>query len=301
MTQLLKFAIFQPMSFALLGGLLPLHGQEMVAPVWDVEIPVPISDGTPTEPAPKPEPIDFKVLTSNTRRMDVTESPEMSGLPPIKGTINVTVQRVADPGLADPPAPLPVLPPSDPLVIARMKQLRESYRGTELVFLSATVFDHSRTLLRIHPNGKLEGEVTAWSNIDFSHFSGFSTYRVNNTDGTFSDYGLLMGIGNTDTYGTRKRLARHGHDYNLPEIPELPDLAISGPSFVVVGGETNGEAMDTLSQVHDLYRKEGVRMEEAYHAREKANAERYAYLLKNPPVPDDIMIRFWQRDQPNGK
>ena len=55
--------------------------------------------------------------------------------------------------------------------------------------------------------------------------------------------------------------------------------------------------MDTLSQVHDLYRKEGVRMEEAYHAREKANAERYAYLLKNPPVPDDIVIRFWQRDQ----
>ena len=258
---------------------------------------MPISDGTPSQPAPKPVPIDFTVLTSRTKQMQVTEAPEMSGLPPIKGAINVTVQRVADPGLADPPAPLPVLPPSDPLVIARMKQLRESYRGTELVFLSATVFDHSRTLLRIHPNGDVKGEITAWSNIDFSHFSGFSTYRVHNTDGTFSDYGLLMGIGNTDTYGTRKRLARRGHDYNLPEIPELPDLTISGPSFVVVGGETDGEAMDTLSQVHDLYRKEGIRMEEAYHAREKANAERYAYLLKNPPVPDDIVIRFWQRDQ----
>ncbi len=88
----------------------------------------------PLPPAPQPEPIDFKVLTSRTQRMEVTEAPEMTGLPPIKGTINVTVQRVADPGLAGPPAPLPVLPPSDPLVIARLKQLRESYRGAELVF-----------------------------------------------------------------------------------------------------------------------------------------------------------------------
>ena len=260
-----------------------------------MEIPGAISDGTRAAPAPKQEPIDFRVLTSRTQRLQVTEAAEMSGLPPIKGTINVTVQTVADPGLPDLPAPLPALPPSDPLVIARLKQLRESYRGTELVFLSATVIDHSRTLLRIHPNGKLEGEVTAWSNIDFSHFSGFSTYRVHHEDGTFSDYGLLMGIGNTDTYRTLRRLAKYGHLYDLPEIPELPDLALSGPSFVVVGGEVKGEAMDTLSQVHELYRKEGVRMEEAYHAREKASAERYAYLLKNPTVPEDVTLRFWKR------
>lgn len=93
----------------------------------------------PSEPAPKPEPIDFKVLASRTQRMKVTEAPEMAGLPPIKGTINVTVQMVKDPGLPDPPPPLPALPPDDPLVIARMKELRENYHGPELVFLSATV------------------------------------------------------------------------------------------------------------------------------------------------------------------
>jgi len=289
-----------PISAALLGGLLPICGQESPVSGWDVEIPVPISNGTRAEPAPNPEPINFKVLSSRTQRLQVTEAAEMAGLPPIKGTINITVQMVKDPGLPDPPPPLPALPlpalpPSDPLVIARLRQLRESYRGTELVFLSATVFDHSRTLLRIHPNGKLEGEVTAWSNIDFSHFSGFSTYRVHHEDGTFSDYGLLMGIGNTDSYRMLRRLAKYGYFYDLPEIPKLPDIAISGPSFVVVGGETQGEAMDTLSQVHELYRKEGVRMEEAYHAREKAYAERYAYLLKNPPVPEDVMLRFWKR------
>ena len=201
--EMIKIMKFLPVSFALLGFLLPSDGQELPTQLWDVEIPAPIPDGARGEPAPKPEPIDFTVLTSRTQQMQVTEAPEMSGLPPIKGTINVTVQMVADPGLADPPVPLPVLPPSDPLVIARMKQLRESYRGTELVFLSATVFDRSRTLLRIYPNGNVNGEISAWSNIDFSHFSGFSRYRVNNTDGTFCDYGLLLGIGNADTFRMR--------------------------------------------------------------------------------------------------
>lgn len=278
-----------------------MHAQEQVAPKWEVEIPGPISDGTPAKPAPKPEPIDFKVLTSRTERMQVTEAPEMADLPPIKGAINVTVQMVRDPGLPDPPPPLPPLTPDDPNVIARMKEFRENYRSTELVFLSATVYDHSRTLLRIYPNGNVDGEISAWSNVDFNHFCGFSTFRVKDSDGTFRDVGLLMGIGNTDTYRTRKRLVEHGHDFAQPEIPELPDLAVSGPSFVVVDGEKNGEAMDTLSQIHDLYRKEGVRMEEAFHAREKAYAERHAYLLANPPVPEDIVIRFWQRDPLSGK
>ena len=204
---------FLPVSFGLLGLLLPSDGQELPTQLWDVEIPTPISDGVRAELAPKPEPVDFRILTSRTQRMQVTEAPEMSGLPLIKGTINVTVQMVEDPGLADPPAPLPALPPSDPVVIARMKQLRENYRGTEFVFLSATVFDRSRTLLRIYPNGDVKGEITAWSNIDFSHFSGFSMYRVHNADGTFRDYGLLMGIGNADTFRMRKRLAKYGHDY----------------------------------------------------------------------------------------
>lgn len=284
-------------SMALCSAVFPLSAQENTAPPWDVEIPVPISDGTRAAPAPKPEPIDFKVLTSHTQRMQVTEAAEMSDLPPIKGTINVTVQTVADPGLPEPPAPPPALPPSDPTIIARLKELRETYRGTELVFLSATVYDQSRTLLRIYPNGNVKGEIIAWSNVDFNHFSGFSTFRVNNEDGTFRDYGLLMGIGSIDTYRMRQRLAKHGHDYELPEVPEMPDLAIGGPSFLVTGGQADGEAMDTLAQVHNLYRKEGVRMEEAFHARVKARAARKAYLLANPPVPEDIVIRFWQRDQ----
>lgn len=276
-------------------GLLPSRGQEEFARKWDVEIPVPISDGTPSPPIPKPEPIEVKVLSSRTTRMDVTEAAEMPDLPPITGTINVTVQFVEDPKLTDPPPPLPALPPDDPAVVARLAELAEKYRGTELVFLSATVHDHNRTLLRIYPNGRVGDSVTAWSNLDFNHFSGFSTYRVKDAvDETIYDFGLLMGIGNQNA----QQRAKYGRS-DAPEIPEMPDFAEGGPSFVVVEGDAKSPAMDTLEQIHDLYRKEGARMEEAYHARVNARAERKAYLLENPPKPDDVTIQFWKRNDPS--
>jgi hypothetical protein len=234
--------------------------------------------------------------------MDITEAPEMHDLPPITGTINVTVQLVENPNLTDPP-PLPALPPEDPAVMARLAELSEKHRGTDLVFLSATVYDQNRTFLRIYPNGKVGEEVTAWSNLNFNHFSGFSTCRVKDAeDGTLYDFGLLMGIGGIDTRRWKKMAEERGVEYQGPKIPEIPiidDLADGGPSFIVVEGDAKSPAMDTLEQIHDLYRKEGARMEEAYHAREKARAERKAYLLANPPKPNDVKIQFWKRNNPS--
>jgi len=217
----------------------------------------------------------------------------MAGLPPVTGTINVTVQVVEDPNLPDPVPVLPALPPDDPAVIARFEEFSEKYRGTELVFLSATVFDHNRTLLRIFPNGKVENEIKAWSNLDFNHFCGFSNYRVtNDEDGSFYECSIMMGIGNETTdHDPESPLQRVGL-----EIPKLPDFVEGGPAFILVEGKADSPAMNTLEQIHDLYRVEGVRMEQAYHAREKAHAERKAYLLANPPVPEDVTVRFWKRE-----
>jgi len=55
-------------------------------------------------------------------------------------------------------------------------------------------------------------------------------------------------------------------------------------------GKADSPAMATLEQIHDLYRKEGKRMEAVFHAREKAHAERKAYFLANPPVPHGYFI-----------
>jgi hypothetical protein len=237
--------------------------------------------------------------------MDVTKAPEMHDLPPITGTINVTVQLVKDPGLIDPPPPLPTLPPGDPAVIARLAKLSEKYRGTELVFLSATVYNQNRTFLQIDPNGRLDGSVTAWSNLNFNHFSDFSTYQVKDAeDGTLYDFGLLMGIDSIETRRWKEMAEARGVKNKGPELPKIPimcDLAVGGPAFIVVEGDANSPAMDTLEQIHDLYQKEGAKMEKAYHVREKARAERKAHLLANPPKPDDVKIQFWKRTQPSPK
>lgn len=286
--------------FTAIGQGAPATLPEAGTTKWDVEIPGPISDGTRPAPTPAPEPIDFKVVSSRTTRMDVTETPETPDLPPVTGAIKVTVQLVEDPQLTNPHPPLSVLPPDDPAVVARLAELAEQYRGTQLVFLSAEVHDHNRTLLCIYPNGKPDGAVTAWSNLDFNHFSGFSTFRVKDgIDGTLHDFALLMGIGNTDTQRSEKLAKTGGLKHDAPIIPEMSDLVDGGPAFVLVEGDAKSAAMDTLEQIHDLYRKEGARMGRANHAREKARTERKAHLLANPPVPEDVTIRFWKRATPS--
>ncbi len=114
-----------------------------------MEIPAPAVEEAAAAPREKPAPIQFNVLESRTVRRDVKEAPPMTGLPPVEGNITVTVQLVENPGLPDPPPPLPALPPNDPAVLGRMRDARNDYRGTDLVFISASVYNESKTLLRI--------------------------------------------------------------------------------------------------------------------------------------------------------
>ncbi|MGJ8633142.1 MAG: hypothetical protein ACSHX7_04420 [Luteolibacter sp.] len=295
-----------PISFSLLGLVLPVTGQnkanltglDEVALKWQIEIPEPISYGAPSNPFENQDSIDFKLISSQTKKVDVLRVPEMHDLPPITGRINVTVRMVQDPELPEPVEPLSALDPDDPAVVAQMDELREEYQGASLVFISASVYDHERTLLRIHTNSKTGGEVTAWSNLDFNHFSGFSTYRVKDgVDGRFYDYGILMGLGNEETHAMAEIDSRSDMKYKVPRIAKLPDLAESGPSFKVMKGKADSPAMAALEQIHDLYRKEGKKMEAAFYAREKARAERKAYLLANPPKPDDVTISFWKKSK----
>lgn len=259
-----------------------------------------ISDGKPGLPAPKPEPIPFEIKSSITKRVHVVESPEMPDVPAPEGDINVTVQLVKDPGLPDPPPPLPALPPDDPAVLARMAEFSERYQETQLAFVSATVYDHSRTLLRCYPNGGTKREITLWSNLDFNHFCGFATFQVKASDGETRQYGLMMGIGNENIQQRTKFLAEHDREYVVPKIPQLPDLSEAGPAFVITEGDTSDrEAMELVEGMHNLYKVEGARMEAAYHARLKAHEERKAFLLANPPQPKDVTIQFWKRENPS--
>ena len=298
-----------PLIVATLSGLLPLSAQETVVPKWDVQIPPPIvqDEATREAPAPEPTPIQLDVLTSRTKEVFVREAAEMPDLPPVEGKIKVTVQRVADPGLPDPPPPLPALPPSDPAVIARMEELRETYRGTELVFISSSVYMETkdspecRTLVRIYPNGQVGSEVVAWSNLNLLHLCGQGGYRLNLEDGTFQDYGLLMGISPVYIENMRRLAAAYaGREYQEPEIPELPELAIAGPSFVLVEGDIDSPAYATLEQIHDLFRLSGNSLRDQYLAREQARQERKAFLLAHPPKPKDRVFSFYKSPRKSG-
>ncbi|MGJ8632379.1 MAG: hypothetical protein ACSHX7_00510 [Luteolibacter sp.] len=293
-----------PIPFVFLGLVFPIMGQDetdltrgsVATPKWEVELPQPIIERTLSKPVEKPAPIDFEVISLRTKKVDVVRAPEMHDLPPITGRINVTVQMVQDPELPEPVEPLSTLEPDAPEVIKQLEELRETYQGTSLVFISATVYDHSRTLLRIYGNDESRDVVTAWSNLDFNHFGGFSTYQVTDgVDGTIFEYGILMGLGNQETDKMAELASRSGIKYEVPKIPKLVDVLKGGPAFSVVEGEEGSSAMATLEQLHDLYRKEGRQMERAFYARKKARAERKAYLLANPTKPDDVTISFWRK------
>ena len=258
-------------------------------PLLDTGIPGLIADGTPAVPAPLPEPLQFSVKRTLTSRRQVTEAPEIPGLPAVQGTINITVQLVEDPGLPDPPPPVIAQPMEAPAAVDGTAELSESGPDCQLVYVSATVFDHARTYVRCGlGNGK---EIVGWSNIDFNHFTGVGTYQVKGSDGILRQYSLMMGIGDEETAGSGGELT---------PAPTLPVLATSGPAFVITEGDTTDkESMDLFVGLHDLYRVEGARMAAACQGRAIAYEARKTYLLANPPVPKDVTIQFWKRETPS--
>jgi hypothetical protein len=222
----------------------------------------------------------------------------MPGLPPVEGRISLSVRKVVDPGLPPLPEPPPPLPPDDAETKAMLEESKETHNGSELVFLSATVYDHSRTLLRIQLSGEDGWEVTAWSNIDFNHFSGFASYRTTSPEGEASDVALVTGLGNIDTDRMKKLSAETGESFENPLLPKLRDIS-EGPAYVIVEGkDAEGAALETLKQMHLLYGKEGNRMREAHLSRVAEEKKMREYYLANPPKPKDVVLNYWRGKRP---
>jgi hypothetical protein len=111
------------------------------ATVSNVAIIGPLADGTPSPPAPAKVLPDFTIQNTDTHRL---------------ADHKVIMHRVADPGLPDPPAP------PQPMSREELEALRASpewqaalaeHKETKLCLVSATVYDHERTLVRWYGNG----------------------------------------------------------------------------------------------------------------------------------------------------
>lgn len=276
-------------------ALLPLFGQELIRDpstgASDATIPVPISDGTQL-PAPLPVLPNFKIKSTVVLEVDVIEPPPMVGLPPVTGTITETVHLVEDPKLPDPVAPIAL-----PQGAGTSQVPSRTPTPSRMLAVSATVYDHSRTLLRFHTRGNPAGEITVWSNLDFNDFGGFTSFEVNTASGTLRRYQLMLSLKNEDTQARAAFLAGYGEEYQAPVIPTLADGA---PAYQIVGGSPDQECRDMIADLHHLYQDEGPRMKAAYLARLKAEEDRRAYLLVHPPAPKDVTIHFWEREHPVG-
>ncbi len=237
-----------------------------------------VADGTPPPPAPVPVMPDYRVL-------DTVVSEQ--------GGRTVTVHRVEPPDLPERLAstPAPEIDLDDPEVQTWLEQQRQEAKKLRLTIISATVIDHEVTLLRWWVFGDGDGKppeaFSAYSNVDFNHLAGFGSYEVGDVQ-----FGLLMGLGNTDTEARRKLFEEHGVEYKELEIPELP---AGEPAYVITGGDTtNEEGVALIDGLHKLYKNEKDRLIAAYEGREAARIEREAFLKAHPPKPKDITIHFWR-------
>ena len=203
------------------------------------------------------------------------------------GGRTVTVQRIKPVPLPDPPPPLPPADITDPAVLQRIAEMRAKYRKTEFVFVSATVYDRSRTFVRWWPNGKVVQEIAGWTNVDFNHLTGLSKVAHGERD-----FSLMMSIGNMDTVRLAAWLQRRGFDYRPPVPPEFPDDA---PTFIVTKGDPSvSGAMDLMEGLLSFYEENSTSLVARTAQREAAQIAAAAELKANPPVPQDIVLSHWR-------
>jgi hypothetical protein len=235
-----------------------------------------IADGTPSPPSPPKVLPKFNVEATTLHQL---------------ADHDVIMQRVTDPGLPDPPPPPPPMSEKEYEALRASEEWKEvvgKHKDSQMLFLSATVYDHKRTFVRWYGNGTPMKCFAAWSNVDFNHLSGLGGFE---SDGI--QYALLMGIGNADTARSNLRISKPTPEIGEPAVPDLPS---DRPAFVLVeGDEKDIEGMAPMLGIHKLYTVEKSRFAAAYVGRERARVEREAYLKAHPPITPDTVIQFWSR------
>jgi hypothetical protein len=252
-------------------------------------IPSSSEEDTAPTPPPTPETPTFQIESTQTKLLEVTEAPPLPDLPPVTGTITLKVHAVADPGLPPVIEP-PFLTTQEITEPNAAESETDPQAESRIAYISATVYNHSRTLITCQLDGSTDKAITAWSNLDFNHFSGFPIFQATTAQGTTRSYALFMGVGNeTITPSEQQSLPED----SLHKIPNLPD---GTPTFLVETKNPDPETLTLLEDLHALYRSEGTQMANAHAAREKAYQTLKNQLLAHPPEPKDVTIHFWKRE-----
>ena len=242
-------------------------------------------------PPPAAESPDYEVLGSRTEVETRVEPAPLPGMVPVEKPVAVTVQEVADPGLPDPEPPVSSV--TDPEKAAAFRARMAARPRPVFLSLSAVVYDHECTRLQWRTkraDGTPGPEYEAWSNIDWELLCGHGRLTHNGVE-----YNLFASLFLYDTAGLRRRAVRLGKPYVPPQIPDLPPDET--PAFVVTRGDSaDAAATAAITALHEYFSVHRAELVAALDARKEAQRQHEAELRANPPEPQDVTVRFWQRE-----
>lgn len=198
----------------------------------------------------------------------------------------LTVQEVTEEVLPTPPPPPTEAPPT--LNIAAPRNHISNARIMRILLLGATIYrsqGHSPySLVTYHPLGSTV-TVTFWSSADWSLLANIGTFS--GPDGTIWELSLAYGIEDMDRRPAM--LAKLGITYHAPQIPPFAD---GRAYFQIQTGEASAEQLLPIELLHSKYNSEYQQLKLAATAREAAESARAAEIQANPPVPEDIVVRY---------
>lgn len=211
------------------------------------------------------------------------------------GNRSIFLNRVAPPvlspaPLAPPPAPAPT---AGEVAKAEAEEARTPQKKSEVLFLSATVYDRSVTEVRSFGG---EREYSFLTNIDFNLLAGVASFETADTA-----YLLILGVGNEsheEVEAFNKRAAEQGESKEaFKRIPPLETFSKTRSEYVIAEDEPNvqppAETLAALDALHVFYDTNRERLAEGYAKREVARVGQERWLKENPPVPKDTVVNFW--------
>jgi len=146
-----------------------------------------------------------------------------------------------------------------------------------LLSFGATVYDHRISHVRWY-DPRTEKQFEAWCGWDWTLLSPMPEIALGER---VSSFHLLAS--NIDTAAMR----RFGHEFRMPEHPELVEGAFS----ITEGDEDDAEALKALTVIRDFYLKHKERLGQIRQAREEYQAAAAAWHAAHPPQPQSHT--FW--------
>jgi hypothetical protein len=146
-----------------------------------------------------------------------------------------------------------------------------------LLSFGSTVYDHRISHVKWY-DPRTEKQFEAWCGWDWTLLSPMPEIVLGERVSSFHLF-----ASNIDTAAMR----RAGHEFKMPEHPELVEGAFS----ITKGDEDDAEALKALTAIRDFYLKHKERLGQIRQVREEYQAAAAAWHAAHPPKPQSHT--FW--------